>query len=100
MGQVFLEQDLDDFVPIFQINENLDSLDFSKGKNWTLLWKGQKRSMDLKCYSFSKECFGTDNNSHTINSISEKFEATARAECVFPFKYEGKIYNACTKVID
>ena len=100
MGQVFVEQDVNDFVPIFQINENLDSLDFSNGKNWTLLWNSQKRHIELKCYKFSRECFGTDKNNHTINlsnSHSEKIEATAEAECVFPFKYENKTYHACTQ---
>ena len=103
MGQVFVEQDLKDFFPIFQINENLDSLDFSKGKNWTLLWNGQKRYITQKCYPISKECVGTDKNSHTINfskSISKKIEATAKGECVFPFKYEGETYNACTQIGD
>ena len=31
------------------------------------------------------------------SSLSENFEATAKAECVIPFNYEGKIYNACTQ---
>ena len=66
MGQVFLGQDLNDFYPIFQINENLDSLDYSKGKNWTLVWKGQEGYITQKCYKFSRECFGTDKNNHTI----------------------------------
>ena len=31
------------------------------------------------------------------NGFSENFEATAKAECKFPFNYEGKTYNACTQ---
>jgi hypothetical protein len=31
------------------------------------------------------------------DNISVNFEAIAKAECVFPFNYEGKSYNACTQ---
>ena len=89
----------EDFVQIFRIEKELDHLGFSDEKNWTLLWKGQNKVFYSRCLKFSSKCLGTIENTYEIElnkTHSKSLELKAEAQCIFPFKYNGKKYSTCT----
>ena len=48
---------------------------------------------------FSSKCLGTNENTYEIElnkTHSKSLELKAEAQCIFPFKYNGKTYSKCT----
>ena len=89
----------DDFVPTFRIEKELDHLGFFNEKNWTILWEGLNKVFNTRCLKFSSKCLGTNEITYEIElnkTHSKSLELKAEAQCIFPFKYNGKKYSTCT----
>ena len=89
----------EDFVQIFRIEKELDHLGFSNENNWTILWKGQNKVFNTRCLKFSRKCLGKNEITYEIKlnkTHSKSLELKAEAQCIFPFKYNGKNYSTCT----
>ena len=98
LGQKYARKE-DHFVPIFRIEKELDHLGFSNEKNWTLRSGGQNKVFNINCLKFSSKCLGTNENTYEIKlnkTHSKSLELKAEAQCIFPFKYNGKNYSKCT----
>ena len=67
--------------------------------NWTLLWEGQNKVFNTRCLKFSRKCLGKNEITYEIKlnkTHSKSLELKAEAQCIFPFKYNGKNYSTCT----
>ena len=98
MGQKYVRKE-ENFVPIFRIEKEVVHLGFSNEKNWTILWEGQNHVFNTICLKFSSNCLGTNEITYEIElnkTHSKSLELKAEAQCIFPFKYNGKKYSKCT----
>ena len=108
------EREWGSYTPI--ISTGKDSICLSSNLNWiysdeSLLFRHQTEKprknpiIKSRCFSDNKICSGFSSMFLKIgdlrikidNQTDKKFEAKAKAPCIFPFKYKGTTYNSCTK---
>ena len=80
LGFTYFEE-VERFVPLFQIVKDYSQLGFSRKENWTVLWDKESTIIKSRCLEYETNCFGEYNGSIVIehNEINHgTFNVTAK----------------------
>ena len=87
-----------------QIRRNHSCTSFLSRKDWTHFGVVRNGEIEARCLTFDNDCYGQREESGLISEKDQNqtsdlipFNATSKIACKFPFVYQGKEYNSCTK---